>query len=374
MVPIMVFVRLFIPSGFNSCMTNIVRLMFLYKFDVLMEEHKNSYLCKKNPDSMETNQHKEIKVLSVNISEQKGTIKKPVDAICLGLLGIQHDAHAGDWNRQVSLLGIESIGKFEKLMGRKIAYGEFAENITTQGMTLYQLHPLDRFIFDEVEIEVTQIGKECHGKSCQIFQEVGNCVMPKEGIFARVVKKGRIMAGEKGRLITKVFKIKVITLSDRASRGEYMDLSGPEIKASITEFLTELGWDHEIETVIIPDDPMILATTLEVMKEQGYDFLFTTGGTGIGPRDVTPDIVRKYLDKEIPGVMELIRVKYGMNLPNALLSRGVAGMMGSTLVFTLPGSVKAVKEYLEEIFKVLEHAVYMVRGIDLHKAQRHREV
>jgi molybdenum cofactor synthesis domain-containing protein len=96
------------------------------------------------------------------------------------------------------------------------------------------------------------------------------------------------------------------------------------------------------------------------------DLIITTGGTGIGPRDITPDVVRPLLTREIPGVMEHIRVKYGMENPKALLSRAVAGAAGKTLVYTLPGSVKAVHEYMTEIIKTLEHTFYMLYGIDVH--------
>ncbi len=137
-----------------------------------------------------------IKVISVNISTEKGTIKAPVSEIILTNKGVKGDAHAGDWHRQVSLLAKESIEKWSEQAGRKVAWGEFAENITTEGVTLYETNPGDRFVIGDVELEVTQIGKKCHGIGCAIFKEVGNCVMPKEGIFARVVKFGKIKAGD----------------------------------------------------------------------------------------------------------------------------------------------------------------------------------
>ncbi|MFA6400762.1 MAG: MOSC domain-containing protein [Salinivirgaceae bacterium] len=132
------------------------------------------------------------KVISVNISEKKGTIKTPRKVITLNQLGVENDAHAGDWHRQVSLLAVESIHKFEKKLGRQMEYGEFAENITTQGIVLYETIPGDRFLIGQTELEVTQIGKKCHGDGCQIFQIVGSCVMPKEGIFCKVIKGGSI--------------------------------------------------------------------------------------------------------------------------------------------------------------------------------------
>ncbi len=131
-------------------------------------------------------------VISVNISEKKGTIKTPRTTINLNHLGVENDAHAGDWHRQVSLLADESIRKFEKKLGRTMEYGEFAENITTQGIVLYETHPGDVLLIGETELEVTQIGKKCHGDGCEIFQIVGSCVMPKEGIFCKVIKGGVI--------------------------------------------------------------------------------------------------------------------------------------------------------------------------------------
>ena len=137
-----------------------------------------------------------IKVISVNISTKKGTIKTPVPEIVLNQKGVDGDAHAGDWHRQVSLLAKESIEKWAKQAGRKVGWGEFAENITTEGITLYETKPGDRLVIGDVELEVTQIGKKCHGTGCAIFKEVGNCVMPKEGIFAKVINYGQVKAGD----------------------------------------------------------------------------------------------------------------------------------------------------------------------------------
>ncbi|MCF8365451.1 MAG: MOSC domain-containing protein [Bacteroidales bacterium] len=137
-----------------------------------------------------------IQVISVNISSGKGTIKTPLPEIILNEKGVQGDAHAGDWHRQVSLLAKESIEKWGAQAGRKVSWGEFAENITTEGITLYETNPGDRFIIGNAELEVTQIGKKCHGKGCAIFKETGNCVMPKEGIFAKVISPGKVKAGD----------------------------------------------------------------------------------------------------------------------------------------------------------------------------------
>lgn len=309
---------------------------------------------------------KKIKILSVNISRKKGTIKKPVEKIQLSKNGVEGDAHAGKWHRQVSLLGNESVEKFEVMAGRKIAFGEFAENITTKGLKLYETNPFDRFYNKGIELEVTQIGKKCHGDSCAIFREVGNCVMPKEGIFARVLKGGNLQAGDELIYSPKTFKARIVTLSDRASRGEYEDRSGPRIKELLEEHFNHIRWKLEADITVIPDDRDKLRSILVNEKESGTDLVFTTGGTGIGMRDFTPEVVSEFLDKEIPGIMEMIRMKYGAEKPNALLSRGIAGVMGESLVYTLPGSVKAVNEYMAEISKTLQHLFYMLHGLDVH--------
>ncbi len=307
-----------------------------------------------------------INVVSVNISEKKGTIKIPVPSIELNELGVANDAHSGNWHRQVSLLADESVQRFTHAAGRKIRYGEFAENITTKGLELVNTHPLDKLYIGDVELEITQIGKECHGTSCAIFKEVGNCVMPKEGIFARVLKNGIVKAGDEVKYSPKVYKVLIVTLSDRASRGEYSDRSGPKIEQVLTSFFENEGWKFEIDKKLIPDDEKILSSILNEAREANYDLVFTTGGTGIGPCDITPDVVKPFLDKEIPGIMELIRFKYGSIKPNALISRAISGVMQNTLVYTLPGSVKAVEEYLSEIVPTLRHSIYMIHNLDAH--------
>jgi len=306
------------------------------------------------------------KVISVNISEKKGTIKHPVEEITITKTGVMHDAHAGNWHRQVSLLALESIEKFSREAHRKINFGEFAENITTQWIELSRCNIFDRFQVGEAELELTQIGKECHGTSCAIFREVGNCVMPKEGIFCRVLKTGTIRPNDEIVRVPKVVHVSIVTLSDRASNGMYEDRSGPKIKEMLDSFFDARNRKWEIENILIPDDAAALEKLLRECRNNQTDYVFTTGGTGIGERDITVETVSGMLDKQIPGIMEMIRVKYGMEKPNALLSRSVAGTMGKTVVYTLPGSVKAVTEYMSEITKTMEHVVFMLHGIDKH--------
>jgi molybdenum cofactor synthesis domain-containing protein len=165
---------------------------------------------------------------------------------------------------------------------------------------------------------------------------------------------------------SKTFTVRVITLSDRANRGVYEDKSGPAIVGLVSEYFEKNNKKVTITRTIIPDDADELALILEECKIARTDVLITTGGTGIGRRDITVETVLSHIDKEIPGIMEMIRHKFGSQNPNALLSRGIAGTMNLTIVYTLPGSTKAVEEYLGEIFLTLDHLLYMIHGIDIH--------
>ena len=135
------------------------------------------------------------KVLAVCISEKKGTQKKPVDSIKIRRdWGIEGDAHAGNWHRQISLLANESVDKVRHILP-DIQPGAFAENILTEGITLHTLPVGTRLKLGETEMEVTQIGKECH-QGCAIRKLTGDCVMPREGIFCKVIVEGEIRPGD----------------------------------------------------------------------------------------------------------------------------------------------------------------------------------
>ncbi len=305
-------------------------------------------------------------VASLNVSESKGTCKTPVSEVQVTELGFAGDAHAGGWGRQVSLLSLESVGRFGGIVGKEYKPGNFAENITTMGLALENTALLDRFCAADVELEVTQLGKKCHGKGCAIFQGAGKCLMPTEGIFARVRKGGTLRGGDEILHHPKRLRVRVITLSDRASRGVYEDRSGPRIVELLGSLFGGKPWEMDTDTRLLPDDPRLLDEELRGACLDGLDAVFTTGGTGIGPRDWTPDVVTAMADKTIPGIMEAVRMKYGAENPAALLSRSVAAVAGATLIYTLPGSVRAVEEYLGEIAKTFNHLLLTVHGIDSH--------
>jgi molybdenum cofactor synthesis domain-containing protein len=264
------------------------------------------------------------------------------------------------------MLASESIRKYEKDTGTEVPDGGFGENITTRGFALHHARPLDRFVCGEVVLELTQVGKKCHGGKCAIYKQSGECIMPEEGVFCRVLKGGILKAGDRLDYVPQIFRLKVITLSDRAHAGFYPDRSGPGILEEMEQWFGEMGLRHQAEHLILPDDRDRFSQELAKAIDEKPDLIFTTGGTGLGSRDMAPDVAMEHMDRQIPGIMELIRVKYGMVNPNAALSRSVAGQSGPTLIFVLPGSTRAIKEYMQEIRRSLWHMILMIHDIDSH--------
>jgi len=142
------------------------------------------------------------KIMGLNISEKKGVMKHTVDKVSVDMRGIVGDAHAGTNKRQISLLSYESIQEFTKRTKTGIKNGDFAENIIVSGIDFKSVKLGDIFKINEVELEITQIGKKCH-HDCRIYQEVGDCIMPTEGLFTTVLKQGNISVGDSVSLIVK---------------------------------------------------------------------------------------------------------------------------------------------------------------------------
>jgi len=159
-------------------------------------------------------------------------------------------------------------------------------------------------------------------------------------------------------------KVAIITVSDRSARGEREDASGPAAKEALSKILSDHNATFNLK--LVADDVNDLGKALNEFIRGGYDFIFTTGGTGIGPRDITPEVTRRMIDKEIPGIGEAMRAFSLGVTRNAMLSRGIAGIAGKTLVVNLPGSPRAVSEILNYLGETLEHARYMFLGLDVH--------
>lgn len=298
------------------------------------------------------------KVISVNISEKKGTVKKPVnEGNAIENFGIEGDAHSGNWHRQISLLANESINKMKKPEGYVLAPGIFAENITTEGIELHTL-PIDTFIkVGDAILQVKQIGKKCH-KDCEIYKKIGNCIMPLEGIFAKVIKGGKIKVEDSIEIIEPI-RVGVIISSDKGYSGERKDRVIPTIRNTLKdEIYIEIQ-----EEKILPDEKEKLSKEMKRMADDlGVDLIITSGGTGFSPRDVMPEATIDVIDKNVPGISEYIRnysLRYNLN---AILSRGVSGIRNKTLIINLPGSPNAVKQCLECILPVLPHGINTLHG------------
>lgn len=152
-------------------------------------------------------------------------------------------------------------------------------------------------------------------------------------------------------------RVAVVTISDRASRGEYEDLSGPEMETIFRELVPGI----EVERAVVPDEKPAIVAALE--RFAAFDWIFTTGGTGPAPRDVTPEATRMFIDREASGLAEYLRLESLKETSHAVFSRGIAGMRGTTYVVNAPGSVKAARLCARIFSPLLEHGVKMAHGI-----------
>ena len=301
------------------------------------------------------------KLIAICTSEKKGTQKQQVEtAVLRENHGIEGDAHAGNWHRQVSLLGLEKIEEF-RARGADVEFGAFGENLVIEGFDFRNLPVGTSFRIGDVLLEMTQIGKECHSH-CAIYHMVGDCIMPREGVFAKVVHGGEIRVGDEVVEIepdpARPFTAAWITLSDKGAEGLRKDESGPLIGG----ILTENGYDV-VETILIPDDEDILKKELIRLADQRQvNLVMTTGGTGFSPRDITPEATEAVCERMTPGISEAIRAYSMTKTPRAMLSRAVSGIRGTTLIINLPGSPKAVRESMEFIMSSLKHGLEILNG------------
>lgn len=299
------------------------------------------------------------KVHSLNISETKGVQKTPVDSIELvNDFGIKDDAHAGKWHRQVSLLAVESIAKMQE-QGLDVDSGDFAENITTEGIDLVSMNIGDVVTVGGVELVISQLGKTCHHK-CAVFYAAGDCVMPREGIFAVVRGNGQVKTGDELTYTPKKgFSAAVITLSDKGSKGKRVDETGPAVVKLLGDSLPV----SFCRTEVMADNREELTNTLKYYADvQKVDLVVTNGSTGVSPRDIAPDATLDAIDKRIPGFEEAMRAESLKKTDRAMISRAVVGSRGNTMIVNVPGSPKGAVENLEVIVKTIPHCIEKLQG------------
>ena len=304
------------------------------------------------------------RIKAVCISEKRGIAKKPIEeAELVEGYGIVGDAHAGNWHRQVSILTAEVIDDF-RAKGAEVSDGDFGENLIIEGFNVREL-PAESLFFvgkeDGAVLRLTQRGKECHSH-CHIYNSVGDCIMPREGVFTEVIKGGRIRVGDEVRVELpaqdRPFTAAVIVLSDKGAKGEREDKSGP----AACEILEENGY-RIIETLLIPDEPLIIKKELiRICDGREADLVITSGGTGFSMRDHTPEVTLEVADRNAPGIAEYMRMRSAEITDRAMLSRGASVIRRHSLIVNLPGSPKAVKECLSFIMNGLEHGIKILRG------------
>lgn len=274
--------------------------------------------------------------------------------------GLVGDAHGGKWHRQVSLLSADRVAEFNE-KGANVRPGAFGENLVVAGIDFRSLPVGTLLRCGDVLLEMTQIGKECHSH-CAIYHKMGECIMPREGVFARVLEPGRIAVGDEMSIQPRTaplpFQAAVITLSDRSAAGERPDKSGP----AVAEQLRSAGYTV-VEELLLPDDrPALEAALVRLADQRQLDLILTTGGTGFAPRDITPEATLAVAHRQVPGIAEAVRAASMAITPRAMLSRAVSVIRGRTLIINLPGGPRACMESMDVFLDQLPHGLELLRG------------
>lgn len=301
------------------------------------------------------------RVTAVCSSAKRGVSKQNVSSGFFAVQwGLDNDAHAGKWHRQVSLLSADKINEFNQ-KGAEVQSGAFGENLVVEGIDFRMLPVGTLLRCGDVLLELTQIGKECH-THCEIHKRMGDCIMPREGVFARVLESGNIRVGDEMRIESREgvypWQSAVITLSDQGAAGTREDQSGPAVAAR----LRKSGYEV-VEEILLPDDRAALEEALiRLCDQRRLDLILTTGGTGFSPRDITPEATLAVADRQAPGIAEAVRAASMAITPRAMLSRAVSVIRGKTLIINLPGSPKACMESMDVFLDAIPHAVELLRG------------
>ena len=297
------------------------------------------------------------KIEALCLSPERGA-KTPVkQADFVAAYGICGDVHSGSGHRQISILLYEKIQEFKK--NTDIEFGAFGENISASGLDFSEIHTGTILKAGSVLLEVTQIGKKCH-TNCSIFEKTGKCIMPEFGIFTKVLKSGTVHEGDdisimEGKL---PYSVSVITMSDRSFSGARDDISGRKVIE-----ICEKGGFIIKSYDVLPDETKPIQELLIKLSDNGIaNLILTTGGTGLSPRDITPEATLAVGEKNIPGIAEAMRANSLQYTKKAALSRGVCVIRKNTLIINLPGSPRGACENLSYIIDIIPHALDVMNG------------
>lgn len=275
------------------------------------------------------------KVLSINVNSISG---KKLPTFELGFFkGEEIIVFSIDCLKEENILSVELKG--------------FVEDITIEGVLLPRIG--DFLKIGELVVKVNSIGKEGLKDTYGRWN-----VVKKHGLWCNVLKEGKVRIGDEV-LVMKRLSIGIIVASDKGSRGEREDISGKVIEEKVLEIGGEVT-----HYAIVPDEIEVIVEKIKEFVKNGCDLILTSGGTGWGKRDITPEATLRVIEKEIPGLPELMRIEGYKTTPFAVLSRAIAGIVGETLVINLPGSPKGVGESLDIILPILLHGIGILKGWD----------
>lgn len=281
-------------------------------------------------------------VEAICVSQRKGTVKAATPRARLRRdHGIEGDAHAGAGHRQVSILGLGEVESFKRKSGLRLRAGAFAENLIISGDELGSLGLGSHIrVGDTAVLAITQLGKQCH-HHCAIFHQTGDCIMPRVGLFARVVEGGDIEVGAKTEVLTIVERSRpqavVLTLGDRCSTGPTTDTTGPAVASLLRDSLAA----HVYKTEVLRDVRAGLAERLRHYSDgHGIDLVVAVGDAAPAARDGTPDAVREVVDSLPARLVDVMR-------PISFDIRG------STLILVVTGSEPAATDSLRGVLPAL---------------------
>lgn len=283
------------------------------------------------------------KVVAVCKSVHKGERKVNVgQAQLIENFGMDGDAHSGPWDTHIRLLAQESIYKAFK-RGLNVGPGDFSENITTRGIDLSSLRVGTKLKVGNAVIEITKKGKECKDK-CNIFNLIGDCIISREGVYAKVLRGGLVFVGDE---IHPFLDINVGIIYVKNNKPIEEKLLENVIRKSLSMYTVQVTDYNKVD-----NKHEILKSAIIEMCEKNLDIVFVVGGAGIFLKDNSPEVILEVVEKELPGIAENIRGSF-QEPEKAMVYRGRSGIRGSTLIVNLPDNVEILNNCLLRVLPVL---------------------